>query len=279
MRKSNNDRRTIHEWEQAYGLYILDMDGFDTSDPELYNRTLTRAEFEHGLADCTVIRKSPLTRTESTTSASSTKKGTNSRHHFTNRELEHSQEELAASSDKTLLSNRPKQSRQRRQRQSQGKTRRIRWRVFVAFPLITLAVWLLSRLYLALSRRVIIRWYWPAVLLLLDAAVVSLDTIGPVFVGPFYLWYVILSWLAYGLGEIKQFVLSMFHQQPMSGHGLHVPVATPFLSNVSVHGNPLSDYFTLSAALASSFVWGTALVSTFALLRPPTARRLPSTGE
>lgn len=279
VRKSSDDRRTLREWEQAYGLYILDMDGFDTSDSELYHRTWTRAEFEHGLAECTVIRKSPLTLAETDTSSFSAKRRTEPRFRSSDGALEQRQEEIAASSDHNPSSNRPNQNRHRRQQQFQRKTRRIKWNLFIYFPLIVLAVWLLSKFYRTLSKRIVIRWYWPAVLLLLDAAVVSLDTIGPVFVGPLYVWYVVLSWLAYGLGEIKQFALSMFHQQPMSGHGLHVPVATPFLSNVLVHGNPLSDYFTFSAALASAFVWGSALVSTFALLRPPTARRLPSVGD
>lgn len=49
--------KTISEWEQEYGLYIVDLDGFDTRDPQLYQRRYTRDEFEAALAFCTVVRR------------------------------------------------------------------------------------------------------------------------------------------------------------------------------------------------------------------------------
>ncbi|WDL95479.1 hypothetical protein [Alicyclobacillus sp. ALC3] len=50
--------KTISEWEQEYGLYIVDLDGFDTRDPQLYQRRYSRDEFESALAFCTVVRRS-----------------------------------------------------------------------------------------------------------------------------------------------------------------------------------------------------------------------------
>ncbi|MDQ0191166.1 hypothetical protein JI721_04070 [Alicyclobacillus cycloheptanicus] len=50
-------RKTIQAWEQEYGIVILDLDGFDTDDPQLYDRLFSRSEFETALASCTVIQR------------------------------------------------------------------------------------------------------------------------------------------------------------------------------------------------------------------------------
>lgn len=69
--------KTISEWEQEYGLYIVDLDGFDTSDPELYNRRYTKQAFESALAECTVVRRRKKSTTTDSQNPVSTPAGAN----------------------------------------------------------------------------------------------------------------------------------------------------------------------------------------------------------
>jgi hypothetical protein len=51
------ERKTIKEWEPIFNVEIYDPDGFDRTDPELYNRKFTKAEFEQGMLMSTCISK------------------------------------------------------------------------------------------------------------------------------------------------------------------------------------------------------------------------------
>lgn len=46
--------KTINEWEEIYELKILDPDGFDRTDPKLYERTFDKEAFEKGLMFSTI---------------------------------------------------------------------------------------------------------------------------------------------------------------------------------------------------------------------------------
>lgn len=47
-------RNTIHEWEWITGITVLDPDGFDRKDPNLYERLFTHQEFKEGLIRSTI---------------------------------------------------------------------------------------------------------------------------------------------------------------------------------------------------------------------------------
>jgi hypothetical protein len=47
-------RKTIRQWEEISGVCILDPDGFDRTDPKLYEREFTWKEFSKGLPFCTL---------------------------------------------------------------------------------------------------------------------------------------------------------------------------------------------------------------------------------
>lgn len=48
------DKRTIIEWAESRGYVILDPDGFDRSDPKLWENMITEEEFVKGFGMCTV---------------------------------------------------------------------------------------------------------------------------------------------------------------------------------------------------------------------------------
>jgi hypothetical protein len=48
-------KHTINEWEKIVGITIVDPDGFDRSNPNLYNELFTKEEFDDALMRCTVI--------------------------------------------------------------------------------------------------------------------------------------------------------------------------------------------------------------------------------
>lgn len=47
--------KTINEWEEIFELTILDPDGFDRTNPTLYNEVFTKEEFEDGLMRSTIM--------------------------------------------------------------------------------------------------------------------------------------------------------------------------------------------------------------------------------
>jgi hypothetical protein len=46
--------KTLQEWADLDGVKILDPDGFDRTDPELWERQFTKEEFMRGIANCTI---------------------------------------------------------------------------------------------------------------------------------------------------------------------------------------------------------------------------------
>ena len=42
-------KKTLEEWAVQKGIEILDPDGFDRADPDLYTRKRTEEEFEKGV--------------------------------------------------------------------------------------------------------------------------------------------------------------------------------------------------------------------------------------
>ena len=55
----SKEKKTIPEWEKEYDVEILDPDGFDRSDHNLYEKKFTKEEFEEGLMYCTIQFKQP----------------------------------------------------------------------------------------------------------------------------------------------------------------------------------------------------------------------------
>ncbi|RIV21037.1 polysaccharide biosynthesis protein [Alicyclobacillaceae bacterium I2511] len=58
------DERTLQDWEKAYGIRILDFDGFTESRQDLLSRRLTRREFEHAATHCTIVMNIPKLATQ-----------------------------------------------------------------------------------------------------------------------------------------------------------------------------------------------------------------------
>ena len=47
--------KTINEWEQELNIKILDPDGFDRTDRDLYSKRFTRKDFERRAMHCTCM--------------------------------------------------------------------------------------------------------------------------------------------------------------------------------------------------------------------------------
>jgi hypothetical protein len=52
---SKETEKTIGEWAEIYGVQILDPDGWDRTDPELWTREITEKEFNKGIVFCTIM--------------------------------------------------------------------------------------------------------------------------------------------------------------------------------------------------------------------------------
>jgi hypothetical protein len=48
-------KRTLNEWAKIKGIKILDADGFDRNDPDLFNKLFTEQEFDKGVLSSSVI--------------------------------------------------------------------------------------------------------------------------------------------------------------------------------------------------------------------------------
>jgi|AntRauTorcE11898_2_1112593.scaffolds.fasta_scaffold01810_10 hypothetical protein len=48
-------KKTLEEWAVQKGIEILDPDGFDRADPDLYTRKRTEEEFEKGVGYSTIV--------------------------------------------------------------------------------------------------------------------------------------------------------------------------------------------------------------------------------
>lgn len=53
-------KKTITEWESIVGIIVLDPDGFDRKNPNLYNELFTLTEFINGLWISTISAPSEL---------------------------------------------------------------------------------------------------------------------------------------------------------------------------------------------------------------------------
>jgi len=49
----SNPLKTLKEWEKIRNVKIMDYDGFDRTDPHLFEKLFTRDEFDHGAMHCT----------------------------------------------------------------------------------------------------------------------------------------------------------------------------------------------------------------------------------
>lgn len=51
------EKKTINEWCDRHNIIMLDPDGFDRTDPELFERKFTEQEFMAGLYRSTIRMK------------------------------------------------------------------------------------------------------------------------------------------------------------------------------------------------------------------------------
>jgi len=54
IEKKMTDKKTIHEWEDELGFWVLDPDGFDRTDKDLFKRKFTKEEFLNNCAISTL---------------------------------------------------------------------------------------------------------------------------------------------------------------------------------------------------------------------------------
>lgn len=273
--RPTEERKTLREWEQTYGLWILDMDGFDLSDHELFQRRMTKSEFLAGLAYCTALRRSDAhsNAVEELPEANSERPVVYS---GWKRKERSSGAENASTLEKTRLDIQPPDTDTNfySPQTLSRKRQTIRWRLLCVVPLPYLAIWGATLIKEKLERYLRIRWYWWACILLLDLGVISFAPIVAVLIAFLYPWYLVAAGFARLFGWLREHILNLFHQSSLTGMGLHTPLNAPFLSNITVDGNPANLYFHFSTALASSFVWGSMWVSISALLN--LLRRLSS---
>lgn len=58
-----DERKTLAGWGKEYGIRVVNPDGFDRKDPQLWTRLYTQAEWEEGYPTCTVmIRRANMRR-------------------------------------------------------------------------------------------------------------------------------------------------------------------------------------------------------------------------
>jgi hypothetical protein len=47
--------KTINEWADLDGIIIIDADGFDRSDPDLFEKKISYEEYSKGILFCTIV--------------------------------------------------------------------------------------------------------------------------------------------------------------------------------------------------------------------------------
>lgn len=52
--------KTLQEWAELDGIEILDPDGFDRTDTELWTRLFTHDQYREGIWRCTIMGKGAL---------------------------------------------------------------------------------------------------------------------------------------------------------------------------------------------------------------------------
>lgn len=268
-------RKTLQAWEQEYGIYIVDLDGFDTRDSQLYLRGFTRAEFETGLAFCTIVRRHDAAGDNTTTFTASV--GETAAATSITGAKPAAPDRVASPAAKSATSAPAKRAasaptdRAAADSPASDALRRVmrplavRWqgrlfrRLVVLFTLPVLATVLIDVLYGALSRFVRIRWYWPALVLATDALIVLLAPLAPLISGPLYLWYIVVGALVHVVGH----GMAIIWQATPWGHGAPTPAlgTGPFLGTVQIAGNAVPLYFHLGTAITSSLVWGSVVSS------------------
>jgi hypothetical protein len=48
------ETKTLEEWAKLDGITILDPDGFDRTDLDLWERKFTKAQYDKGICNCTI---------------------------------------------------------------------------------------------------------------------------------------------------------------------------------------------------------------------------------
>jgi hypothetical protein len=56
-----SDTKTLQEWASLDNIVILAPDGFDRTDPQLFERKFTKEEYQKGLILCTILSKAVKT--------------------------------------------------------------------------------------------------------------------------------------------------------------------------------------------------------------------------
>ena len=51
------EKKTLNEWADLENIEILDPDGFDRTDAQLFERLFTKEEFDKGIIFCTIKGK------------------------------------------------------------------------------------------------------------------------------------------------------------------------------------------------------------------------------
>jgi hypothetical protein len=220
------DKRTIQEWEQEFELNIVDMDGFDKRDPKLFDRLFTKTEFEQAIAFCTVIHKQPRGKVQP-----------------------------APLSDLYRIQPEINDKERYRKNKKNMQIKRV-WFLYASFPIPAATALLLKQLYRLTGYKLRIPWYYPLGLFTLGFCILLFNPVTTLVAGPFYVWYLILGFIAEILGTLYfQLVTATFHKGAL-------PLAhNPFLGSVNLFGNPMNLYFSPGKAVTSSIIIAILIVS------------------
>lgn len=276
------DRKTIREWEQEYGIFILDLDGFDKTDPKLYERLFSQSEFEQAAAECTILHRKPgeqaATLTDTLEPTVATKgmallgalstvfaniknafgainaKGKHQKQ-TTMRRPQQMEAATANHPDANVKPTKhPAKQHAHRRFSNLGRKSLIGMLVLTTIP--TLLTIGLNWLYRQLQSRWRIPWYVPAAILGLDAFILWIQPVSPIISGPLYTWYVLFNEVSLILHGLITFIkVNLLHRPP----GLTAAAPVPFLSSFSLAGNAVPLYFSFGKALTSGVFIGTVI--------------------
>ncbi|WP_067931595.1 hypothetical protein [Alicyclobacillus kakegawensis] len=253
------ERKSVREWEVEFGVYVLDV------SPDLLNANLSETEFRRLMATHSVLQRpqsgarpgwSTGTDRARTQDASRDASG------GADAPLPHAPEPRPVPDTEVRTASQAQLDPPSNQRRA---GRRWLWAFIIATGP-ALAVWLLSKLYRALSQRFSIAWYWLASVLMMDLLVLWLSPVSALISGPFFLWYLVADALGRGVNQAAQGILDRL--VPLLHRGdVHPSLPPSFVETIQLAGNPLPVYFSIGQWITSSLVLATAVVAGRAVWR------------
>ncbi|CAM3792364.1 hypothetical protein ALPO108162_06115 [Alicyclobacillus pomorum] len=247
-------KKTIHEWEKELNIKLLDLDGFDVRDDQLFTRLFTRKEFEKSAAECTIMKVQEVPSVQEEPKVQQVPRV----------QAVPKVQQVPRVQEVSKVQEAPKV--QEVQDRISKPTQRRRYKLYIVplvlFTMPVVATVIVSFIFRAITRLINIRWYVPVSILLVDVAMLLIQPNAAVLSGPFFLWYHLFNMLYHQWLPFWTHVrYSIFHQ-PLN----LIDTDKPLFYDVEIHGTPLYLYFGLPQAITSSLFWATSIASVKHLL-------------